>query len=92
LNTSLLADCLPQLKVNQIYMTVCATSIKVLLKMRCGLKKQRVTNHDVKAVAIKEIGFIKIQEFIHFGLTSQDINNTAIPLSTKALKRYICLL
>jgi adenylosuccinate lyase len=28
-------------------------------------------------------GFIKIQEFIHFGLTSQDINNTAIPLSTK---------
>ncbi|MFC0878227.1 adenylosuccinate lyase [Saccharicrinis sp. FJH2] len=48
-----------------------------------------VTNHDVKAVEyfIKEefdkIGFSKYKEFIHFGLTSQDINNTAIPLSIK---------
>ena len=46
-----------------------------------------VTNHDVKAVEyfIKEkfddLGLIKYKEFIHFGLTSQDINNTAIPLS-----------
>ncbi|TMM53670.1 adenylosuccinate lyase [Maribacter algarum] len=50
---------------------------------------EKVTNHDVKAVEyfIKEkfdaLGFEKFKEFIHFGLTSQDINNTAIPLSLK---------
>jgi adenylosuccinate lyase len=50
---------------------------------------ERVTNHDVKAVEyfIKEYfdqnGWQKFKEFIHFGLTSQDINNTAIPLSLK---------
>lgn len=48
-----------------------------------------VTNHDVKAVEyfIKEefdkLGLEEYKEFIHFGLTSQDINNTAIPLSLK---------
>ena len=48
-----------------------------------------ITNHDVKAVEyfIKEqFDILKLQkykEFIHFGLTSQDINNTAIPLSIK---------
>ena len=48
---------------------------------------EKITNHDVKAVEyfIKEsfakIGLEKHKEFIHFGLTSQDINNTAIPLS-----------
>jgi adenylosuccinate lyase len=50
---------------------------------------EKTTNHDVKAVEyfIKKkfeamnLGFLK--EFIHFGLTSQDINNTAIPLSLK---------
>ena len=47
------------------------------------------TNHDVKAVEyfIKEqfdkLNLSKYKEFIHFGLTSQDINNTAIPLSIK---------
>jgi len=50
---------------------------------------ERITNHDVKAVEyfIKEkfekLGLNKYKEFIHFGLTSQDINNTAIPLSIK---------
>jgi adenylosuccinate lyase len=50
---------------------------------------EKVTNHDVKAVEyfIKEkfdiLGLQKDKEFIHFGLTSQDINNTAIPLSIK---------
>ena len=50
---------------------------------------EKVTNHDVKAVEyfIKEkfdaLGLEKFKEFIHFGLTSQDINNTAIPLSIK---------
>ncbi|MDX1904890.1 MAG: adenylosuccinate lyase [Thermonemataceae bacterium] len=57
---------------------------------------EQTTNHDVKAVEYylkKE--FIKLniadyQEFIHFGLTSQDINNTAIPLSLKeALQNLI---
>ena len=50
---------------------------------------EKTTNHDVKAVEyfIKEkfelLGLSNFKEFIHFGLTSQDINNTAIPLSTK---------
>ncbi|WP_196893248.1 adenylosuccinate lyase [Aureivirga marina] len=50
---------------------------------------ESVTNHDVKAVEyfIKEkfdaLNLQKYKEFIHFGLTSQDINNTAIPLSLK---------
>ncbi len=50
---------------------------------------EKTTNHDVKAVEyfIKNkfdaLGLEKFKEFIHFGLTSQDINNTAIPLSTK---------
>ncbi|MBT4411563.1 MAG: adenylosuccinate lyase [Bacteroidetes bacterium] len=50
---------------------------------------EQVTNHDVKAVEyfIKErfeqLGLSRYKEFIHFGLTSQDINNTATPLSLK---------
>lgn len=50
---------------------------------------ERTTNHDVKAVeyfikkAFDGLGLSAYKEFIHFGLTSQDINNTAIPLSAK---------
>lgn len=50
---------------------------------------EKTTNHDVKAVEyfIKEkiaaLGLSKFEEFIHFGLTSQDINNTSVPLSLK---------
>ena len=50
---------------------------------------ESVTNHDVKAVEyfIKEqfdtLNISEYKEFIHFGLTSQDINNTAVPLSIK---------
>jgi len=50
---------------------------------------EKITNHDVKAVEyyLKEkfdqLGLSKFKEFIHFGLTSQDINNTAIPCSMK---------
>ena len=50
---------------------------------------EKTTNHDVKAVEyfikkkFDEFGLEAFKEFIHFGLTSQDINNTAIPLSTK---------
>lgn len=50
---------------------------------------ERVTNHDVKAVEyfikdkFDEIGLGDYKEFIHFGLTSQDINNTAVPMLLK---------
>lgn len=50
---------------------------------------ENITNHDVKAVEyylkekFDELGLQKYKEFIHFGLTSQDVNNTAIPLSLK---------
>jgi adenylosuccinate lyase len=50
---------------------------------------EKTTNHDVKAVEyfikkkFDELGFQEFKEFIHFGLTSQDINNTAIPYSFK---------
>ena len=50
---------------------------------------EKTTNHDVKAVEyfiktkFDALGLEQYKEFIHFGLTSQDINNTAIPLSTK---------
>jgi adenylosuccinate lyase len=52
-------------------------------------KIEKVTNHDVKAVeyfvkeAFREHGLGQYTEFIHFGLTSQDINNTAVPLSLR---------
>ncbi|APG59706.1 adenylosuccinate lyase [Christiangramia salexigens] len=50
---------------------------------------EKITNHDVKAVEyflkeeFEKLGMETSKEFIHFGLTSQDINNTAIPLSLK---------
>lgn len=50
---------------------------------------EKTTNHDVKAVEyfvkekVQSLGLSEYTEFIHFGLTSQDINNTAIPLSLK---------
>ena len=50
---------------------------------------EKVTNHDVKAVEyflkekLTELGLTEYLEFVHFGLTSQDINNTSIPLSLK---------
>ena len=50
---------------------------------------EKITNHDVKAVEyflkekLKDAGAENIQEWIHFGLTSQDINNTAFPLMWK---------
>lgn len=50
---------------------------------------EKITNHDVKAVEyyikdrFKELGITSWQEFVHFGLTSQDINNTSQPLMLK---------
>lgn len=52
-------------------------------------EKEKETNHDVKAVEyflkdrFEVLGLVDSLEFIHFGLTSQDINNTAIPYSWK---------
>ena len=55
-----------------------------------GIKEiEKTTNHDVKAVEyfikekFDELGLSDYKEFIHFGLTSQDINNTSVPLSLK---------
>ena len=50
---------------------------------------EKITNHDVKAVEyflktrFEKLGLKKYTEFIHFGLTSQDVNTTAVPLSLK---------
>jgi adenylosuccinate lyase len=58
---------------------------------------ESITNHDVKAVEyfIKEefdkLGLQEFKEFIHFGLTSQDINNTAVPYSIKEAVEKIYL-
>jgi adenylosuccinate lyase len=60
-------------------------------------KTERTTNHDVKAVEyfVKEkfeaLGLSKHLEFVHFGLTSQDINNTAVPLSMKEAVKNVYL-
>ncbi|MAZ93274.1 MAG: adenylosuccinate lyase [Lentimicrobiaceae bacterium] len=60
-------------------------------------KIESVTNHDVKAVeyflkeCIEELGLGEFKEFVHFGLTSQDINNTALPLSIKDAHNNVLL-
>ena len=52
-------------------------------------ERERTTNHDVKAVEyfmknkLDQLGLSEVKEFVHFGLTSQDINNTATPLLLK---------
>ena len=59
-------------------------------------KIEKKANHDVKAVEyfIKQkfdtLGIGKFKEFVHFGLTSQDINNTAIPASLRDAMRDVC--
>ena len=75
------SDIFPQLQgIYQNFSTSDAIAIKDI---------EKTTNHDVKAVEyfIKQqfdsLGLQDYKEFIHFGLTSQDINNTAIPLSIK---------
>ena len=58
---------------------------------------ESITNHDVKAVeyflkkCFDERGLQEYREFIHFGLTSQDVNNTAVPLSLKEALEKIYL-
>lgn len=57
--------------------------------------KEKITNHDVKAVeyfvkeSLDRLNLSEIKEMVHFGLTSQDINNTAIPLSMKAAMEQV---
>lgn len=94
---------LPQLKdvdsrwypiLRNIYRNFSITDAKVIKA------QEKVTNHDVKAVEyflknkMKALGLNKYAEFIHFGLTSQDINNTAVPLSVKHAieKEYLPIL
>ncbi len=58
---------------------------------------EKVTNHDVKAVEyfvkekLAQLDLSEISEFVHFGLTSQDINNTAIPLSLMEANMQVML-
>ena len=58
---------------------------------------ERITNHDVKAVEyfikqkLEELQMPNLKEFVLFGLTSQDINNTAIPMSLQACLRNVLL-
>ena len=77
---------------------ISAITSKFSLKNANRIKKiEQKINHDVKAVEyfIKEkfddLGLEHYKEFIHFGLTSQDINNTAIPLMLKLCLKDILL-
>ena len=70
-------------KVRQIFKDFSEKDAKAVKQI------ERTTNHDIKAVeyfvkeAFEKAGYGGYKEFIHFGLTSQDVNNTAIPLSLK---------
>mgnify|MGYP006134046611 CR=1 FL=1 len=75
-------------KIRNIYLNFSFEDAEIIKEI------EKETNHDVKAVEyfiknkFKEIKLDKYLEYIHFGLTSQDINNTAVPLSIKdALKK-----
>lgn len=78
-------------KLREVYE---AFSLNDALKIK---ETEKTTNHDVKAVEyfvkdrLKDLGYEKQLEFIHFGLTSQDVNNTAIPLSLKKATETILL-
>jgi len=91
---------LPQLKkvdpetfnpLREIYQTFSMTDAARIKEI------ERTTNHDVKAVeyfvkeAFDRLGLEAYKEFIHFGLTSQDINNTAVPLALKEAWQTIML-
>ncbi|MEZ5015604.1 MAG: adenylosuccinate lyase [Flavipsychrobacter sp.] len=58
---------------------------------------ERVTNHDVKAVEyflkekLEALGASDVKEWVHFGLTSQDVNNTSVPLSWKEAMEEVYL-
>ncbi len=83
---------LPQLKAisSDLFPSLRKIASNFSMEDAASIKEiEKTTNHDVKAVEyflkekFEQIGISKAQEFIHFGLTSQDINNTSIPLSLK---------
>ncbi len=82
---------IPQVKLNQKQKKGLRDIVKHFdPKEAAAIKKiEEKTNHDVKAVEyylkkkMEPLGLSKALEFIHFGLTSQDINNTAIPMAHK---------
>lgn len=91
-----LCDVIPDLKSfksngNNVETLKAAYSVGYLTTQRAQRVKEieKTTNHDVKAVEyflkeyFDEHGWKEYREWIHFALTSQDINNTAIPLSLK---------
>lgn len=77
--------------LRNIYLNFSETDAKEIKKI------EATTNHDVKAVEyflkekFSQKGLSEFAEFIHFGLTSQDINNTAIPLSIKEAMEELML-
>ncbi len=77
-------------KLRDIYMKLKQEDAEEIKKI------EKKVNHDVKAVEyfIKQkfdtLGIGKFKEFVHFGLTSQDINNTAIPASLRDAMRDVC--
>ena len=83
------ADLFPKLRL--IYKTFSIQDCKAIKDT------EKTTNHDVKAVEyflkdrLKALGLEKQAEFVHFGLTSQDINNTAIPLLLKLATHKVLL-
>ncbi len=80
-----LAD-FPKDRFGDLRMVYLAFSPEEAMKVK---EIESVTNHDVKAVEyylkerFSDLGLVQYSEFIHFGLTSQDINNTAVPLSLR---------
>lgn len=91
---------LPQLKSIQAERLVALEDISKNFSLQDAQKVkdiEKTTNHDVKAVEyflkekFGELGLGNYKEFIHFGLTSQDVNNTAIPLSLKDAVRNVYL-
>ncbi|MBA2611495.1 MAG: adenylosuccinate lyase [Bacteroidetes bacterium] len=83
---------LPQLPAVDVAKKIALKNIYLNFSIEDALKikeTEKTTNHDVKAVEyfikekLNDIGLNEYSEFVHFGLTSQDINNTSIPLSLK---------
>jgi len=90
---------LPQLKVDNEKLASLSTIYTSFTEEDALAIKEieKTINHDVKAVEyfvkdkLNEAGFTEVSEFVHFGLTSQDINNTAIPLSIKAADEHVLI-
>ena len=77
---------LPSKKINALRQMVADFSLDQAAQIK---ETEKITNHDVKAVEyflkerLDEIGAGTLKEWVHFGLTSQDINNTSIPMLWK---------